>query len=349
MRVLDPDRVEIRDNAEWLAPMTMAEIIGYARADHGRAAARAGRLRPPAPRAPADLAGRSSSTRCCRASTRSRSASDVELGGTDQTFNNLMGRDLQRAHGQPPQAVLTVPLLVGTRRRGEDEQVARQLDRHRRAGRRAVRQADVASRTPLIGTYARLRHRPASRGSRIRSTGRSAAGGTGGQPRPNAGWPARWSPLYHGPTAAAAAEHAVRRRLPAAARCPTDVPEQPLPAGDPVHLPALLVAARLRDVHQRGPSAGRRRRGPGRRRAPGRRGSTTRRGSGWPAGCSRPASAGWSGSPVDLTYPSAAGNTPAAGHGVVSVAVGRARPDPPVHGSGPDGGNARAHRLRHQV
>ena len=39
---------------------------------------------------------------------------DVELGGTDQTFNNLVGRDLQRAHGQPPQAVLTVPLLVGT-------------------------------------------------------------------------------------------------------------------------------------------------------------------------------------------------------------------------------------------
>lgn len=38
---------------------------------------------------------------------------DVELGGTDQTFNLLMGRELQRAYGQPPQAVLTHPLLVG--------------------------------------------------------------------------------------------------------------------------------------------------------------------------------------------------------------------------------------------
>jgi tyrosyl-tRNA synthetase len=38
---------------------------------------------------------------------------DVELGGTDQTFNLLMGREIQKAYGQPPQAVITHPLLVG--------------------------------------------------------------------------------------------------------------------------------------------------------------------------------------------------------------------------------------------
>lgn len=38
---------------------------------------------------------------------------DVELGGTDQLFNLLMGRDLQRSHGQEPQVVLTLPLLEG--------------------------------------------------------------------------------------------------------------------------------------------------------------------------------------------------------------------------------------------
>jgi tyrosyl-tRNA synthetase len=38
---------------------------------------------------------------------------DVELGGTDQLFNLLVGRDLMREHGQEPQAVLTVPLLEG--------------------------------------------------------------------------------------------------------------------------------------------------------------------------------------------------------------------------------------------
>jgi tyrosyl-tRNA synthetase len=39
---------------------------------------------------------------------------DVEMGGTDQTFNLLMGRAIQTAYGQPPQAVLTMPLLPGT-------------------------------------------------------------------------------------------------------------------------------------------------------------------------------------------------------------------------------------------
>ncbi|MCK5171918.1 MAG: tyrosine--tRNA ligase [Planctomycetes bacterium] len=39
--------------------------------------------------------------------------SDVELGGTDQTFNNLIGRDIQRAYGQNTQVVITMPILVG--------------------------------------------------------------------------------------------------------------------------------------------------------------------------------------------------------------------------------------------
>jgi tyrosyl-tRNA synthetase len=39
--------------------------------------------------------------------------SDVELGGTDQTFNNLVGRDIQRAYGQQPQIVITMPILIG--------------------------------------------------------------------------------------------------------------------------------------------------------------------------------------------------------------------------------------------
>ena len=39
---------------------------------------------------------------------------DIEIGGTDQTFNLLMAREIQRDYGQPPQAVITHPLLVGT-------------------------------------------------------------------------------------------------------------------------------------------------------------------------------------------------------------------------------------------
>src|SRR4029077_4149411 len=41
-------------------------------------------------------------------------SADVELGGTDQKFNLLLGRDVQRAYGQPQQAILTMPILVGT-------------------------------------------------------------------------------------------------------------------------------------------------------------------------------------------------------------------------------------------
>ena len=49
---------------------------------------------------------------------------DVELGGTDQTFNLLMGRAIQQAYGQPPQVILTVPLLTGIDGVAEDVQVA---------------------------------------------------------------------------------------------------------------------------------------------------------------------------------------------------------------------------------
>ena len=38
---------------------------------------------------------------------------DVELGGTDQKFNLLFGRDIQRAYGRPQQAIMTMPILVG--------------------------------------------------------------------------------------------------------------------------------------------------------------------------------------------------------------------------------------------
>src|SRR6185436_5263758 len=39
---------------------------------------------------------------------------DVELGGTDQKFNLLVGRELQKAYGQPSQVIMTMPLLEGT-------------------------------------------------------------------------------------------------------------------------------------------------------------------------------------------------------------------------------------------
>jgi tyrosyl-tRNA synthetase len=53
---------------------------------------------------------------------------DVELGGTDQKFNLLLGRDIQRAYGQPEQAIMTMPILVGTEgRRKMSKSLANQI------------------------------------------------------------------------------------------------------------------------------------------------------------------------------------------------------------------------------
>ena len=73
---------------------------------------------------------------------------DIELGGTDQTFNLLLGRDIQRAYGQPEQAVLTMPLLRRHRRPREDVEVAGQPDRRDRSAGRDLRAHDARSPTP---------------------------------------------------------------------------------------------------------------------------------------------------------------------------------------------------------
>ncbi len=111
-KVLDVGAAEVRYNAEWLAPMTFAQV--------------------------ADLASSVTVAQLLeREDFRNRYAggqpislveflyplmqgmdsvairADVELGGTDQTFNLLVGRELQRTHGQQGQVVLSMPLLRG--------------------------------------------------------------------------------------------------------------------------------------------------------------------------------------------------------------------------------------------
>jgi tyrosyl-tRNA synthetase len=113
-KILDtrPDKLEVRHNSEWLADLRLADTIR--------------------------LAGTMTVARMLERDTfqiRYRKGdpigvheflyplmqgydsviihSDVELGGTDQTFNNLVGRDLQRLNNQLPQIVITTPILVG--------------------------------------------------------------------------------------------------------------------------------------------------------------------------------------------------------------------------------------------
>jgi tyrosyl-tRNA synthetase len=112
-RVLDMSAAEVRHNSEWLAALSMAEVLELC------ATTTVARMLERDDFQKRYRAGRPISVveflyPLMQAMDSVRIEADVELGGTDQTFNLLMGRDVQRAHGQEPQIVLTVPLLEGT-------------------------------------------------------------------------------------------------------------------------------------------------------------------------------------------------------------------------------------------
>ena len=236
MRVLDPDRVEIRDNAEWLDPMTMAGIMSYAReVTVARLLERDDFARRHRQHLPISLAEFFYPLLQGIDSVAVRS--DVEIGGTDQTFNNLMGRDLQRAHGQPPQAVLTVPLLVGT---DGVEKMGKSLGNWVGIEESPDDQFGkvMSIPDPVTGDYARLATDllPAE----VTALERDVAAGGPAANRAKRRVAAAVVALYHGAEAAEEAE----RRFDLVHRhreVPADVPERPLPPGNPVHLPALLV------------------------------------------------------------------------------------------------------------
>ena len=111
-KVLDMSRTRVEFNSTWLAPLTFENIIRETA--HLTVAQMLQRE---------DFANRYASGRrislhellypLAQGYDSVALGSDVELGGTDQTFNLLVGRDLQRAHGQEPQVALTVPILEG--------------------------------------------------------------------------------------------------------------------------------------------------------------------------------------------------------------------------------------------
>ena len=111
--ILDRDKTEVAFNSKWLGAARRRRHDPARGEVHGRADARARRLRQALRRRSSRSPSTSSSIRWRRATTRSRCKADVELGGTDQKFNLLVGRELQRHYGQEPQCILTLPLLEG--------------------------------------------------------------------------------------------------------------------------------------------------------------------------------------------------------------------------------------------
>jgi tyrosyl-tRNA synthetase len=111
-RVLDVKRLEIRRNSEWLAPLDFGRILVLAsKMTVARLLERddfANRLRAGKP-----VGAHEFLYVLMQAYDSVAIQADVELGGTDQTFNLLAGRDLMRDSGLEPQVALTMPILRG--------------------------------------------------------------------------------------------------------------------------------------------------------------------------------------------------------------------------------------------
>jgi tyrosyl-tRNA synthetase len=111
--VLDLERAEVRRNSEWLEPLGTAGLLELAaRTTVARLLERDDFAKRLAAHEPISLQELLYPLLQGYDSVAIRA--DVELGGTDQRFNLLMGRDLQESFGQEPQIVCTLPLLVGT-------------------------------------------------------------------------------------------------------------------------------------------------------------------------------------------------------------------------------------------
>jgi tyrosyl-tRNA synthetase len=110
--VLDRERTELRFNSEWFGAMSAADMVRLA-AQHtvARMLERDDFTRRYAAQQP--IAIHEFLYPLVQGYDSVALEADVELGGTDQKFNLLMGRALQEHHGQPPQIVLTMPLLEG--------------------------------------------------------------------------------------------------------------------------------------------------------------------------------------------------------------------------------------------
>lgn len=112
-KILDPEKTEIRYNSEWLGRLTFADVITLtSKYTVARMLERDDFAKRFAGNLPISIL--EFLYPLAQAYDSVAIHADVELGGADQLFNLLVGRDIQREYGQEPQVILTVPLLIGT-------------------------------------------------------------------------------------------------------------------------------------------------------------------------------------------------------------------------------------------
>jgi tyrosyl-tRNA synthetase len=222
-RILDRDKTEVRLNGEWLGKLSYADTVRLARTmTVARLLERddfAKRFSAHVPISLSELL-----YPVMQAYDSVAIEADIEIGGTDQRFNLLAGRDVMPQYGLEPQVVMTFPLLVGT----DGEQ---KMSKSR-------------------GNYIGITEPPAEMFGKVMSIPDKALEQWwsmlvgGGHPDDPMEWKLelarRITARWHGEEGARDGE-AHFTRVVREGGAPEEVPELPLPEGDPVHLPALLV------------------------------------------------------------------------------------------------------------
>ena len=223
MVILDPDRTEVRRNGEWLAKLSYADVVRLARTTT------VARILERDDFAKRYAAGEPISISellypLMQAYDSVAIEADVELGGTDQLYNLLAGRDVMEHYGLEPQVVLTTPLLVSWDGEKMSSSVGNNIPLLAQPEEQFGRTMRISDEQ-LPQWYELVMEAPAP----------------GGEPMEAKLELARFIVRRsHGEDAARRAEGHFTRVV-REGQAPTDVREIPLPAGDPVHLPALLV------------------------------------------------------------------------------------------------------------
>ncbi|MBA2383694.1 MAG: tyrosine--tRNA ligase [Actinobacteria bacterium] len=224
-KVIDLDRTEVRFNGEWLAKLDFAEVLRITRTlTVAQLLERDDFAKRFAAREPISVSELLYPLMQGYDSVAVNA--DVELGGTDQLYNLLAGRALQEAYGQEPQIVLTTPLLLGF----DGEKMSASRNNYVGLAEPPEEQFGKVMRISdeLLPDYYRL----------VAQLELPA-----GEPMQAKLALARWTVARsHGENAGREAE-AHFTRVVREGQAPEEVPDAPLPDGDPVHLPAALAAA----------------------------------------------------------------------------------------------------------
>jgi len=225
LQILVPDQTEVRRNSEWLAGLTFADVIRLTRmmtvAQMLERDDFAGRYGAGQPISVSELL-----YPLMQAYDSVAVEADVELGGTDQLYNLLAGREVMEAYGLEPQVVLTTPLLVSWDGDKMSSSVGNNIPL-------AAPPEEQFGRTMRISDdlledwYRLVVEEPLPGGDPLDAKLALAR---------------RIVTRSHGEAAARIAEEHFTRVV-REGRAPDDVPEHVLPSEDPIHVPALLAAA----------------------------------------------------------------------------------------------------------